>query len=382
VAAKRKDLELRAAELAGVDLPRAGRHLRILGGGLVRGADLSGLRWTSIEIIDEVPEVAGFLPGVLFRRHVVHSVATFEDCDFSGLRCTGFAPGIARFVRCHFDDVRVRCYPVHLRAHFVDCTFSGEFEGNFSGERNQWDPERRPVVRGNDFRRLQGANFFDIPGDLDNHFDEGGEQLVVRRGGRGWSTITARADREEIRWLINGTKGWRAQHWQMYERKNTNPQLWGFLRHHVTGAGTDGTPEPPLPPTRGRLDASADEVPEMTLDVETMVLSGPSLALRAGSERHESDLDAAMLVEVVARLSGREGLQPDDVVTDPLPEFAARALREATEAQLAACADPWSGSGEALPEGFGAWDEAEVLAELRRLSAFARRHPGEPLQIE
>ena len=96
---------------------RRGRELTIVGPGTARGLDLSRLQFAAITVDHGRALTAG---------------TAFEDCDFSGLQTTGFNAGSATFARCRFSDVRVKMWLVLTRARFLDCTFAGEWEANFT----------------------------------------------------------------------------------------------------------------------------------------------------------------------------------------------------------------------------------------------------------
>ena len=106
-----------------------------------------------------------------------------EDCDLSGLRCRWFDPGLVRFRRCRFLDVRVQV--VLGAAHFEDCVFSGEWDGTFTARPLDRDPARRVVVAGNDMRALGGMGFAGGVAVGANDLDPE-RHLVLRVGGPGW----------------------------------------------------------------------------------------------------------------------------------------------------------------------------------------------------
>ncbi|MQA36434.1 hypothetical protein, partial [Modestobacter roseus] len=150
---------------------RPGGDVTVEGGGIVRGADLSNwtVEWLAFD--DAMSALDDVLPRRLKRGRAGREIPQFVDCDFSGLTCRAFDPGIGRFVRCRFEDVDVRLNVGTTSAHFEDCAFSGRWEGNLDARRNARDPARRTVIRGNDFTGCQGVG---LQGGVDrtaNTFD-------------------------------------------------------------------------------------------------------------------------------------------------------------------------------------------------------------------
>lgn len=150
----------------------------IRGGCSIRGLDFTNWVCREVIFLPAVSPLRAALPRSLSRLKAGVDIPVFEDCDFSGMR-TRLEPWVSRFKRCVFDDVSVS--GALMEAHFVDCTFSGLWEANFTAEANPLDPERVVEIRGNDMRRLTGMSFFGgVPLDA-NTLDEGGAHLIVRR---------------------------------------------------------------------------------------------------------------------------------------------------------------------------------------------------------
>jgi len=145
---------------------RRGRELTIVGPGTARGLDLSRLQFTAITVEHG-------------RGPLARSV--FEDCDFSGLRTPGLDAGNSAFVRCRFTQVRVKAYLVVTRARFLECTFAGEWDANFTAG-SRW----RPRVQRNDFTRATGMAFYHGVDPYANRFDLGGRHLILRRDRECW----------------------------------------------------------------------------------------------------------------------------------------------------------------------------------------------------
>lgn len=272
-----------------------------------------------------------------------------------------------------------------MNAHFVDCVFSGELHGNLSAERNYRDPRGRAVIRGNDFRRVTGANCVDGVDLETNRWDHGGNHLVVRRGGPGWPSITARSDdHEQLRWLVNNTKPWKRQTFGLFERQYTDPDLWSFLTYHVIGH-EPGTPEPELlPRSAAALFAATVEGPEPRIDMDALDRGELRLApltaqVQVGPDRIDLEVDHAQLIEILSRMTALDAtaiLEQDRVPSDRLDR-----LRNASADDIARASDPWSAPDEKAPDTMGPWHQDVIERELSKLQQFLRQHPGQPLTI-
>jgi hypothetical protein len=209
-------------------------EVRVDGGGVVWAADLSN--WTvswllfseAMSALDEV------LPRPLKRGRVGREIAQFIDCDFSGLTCAAFDPGITRFVRCRFQDVDVELNLGTTSAHFQDCVFSGRWEGNFDARRDVRDPARQAVIRGNDFT---GCRDMSLQGGVDrtaNTFDSL-LHLVLWRGDPNWSQIREIAEADAfLHNMVTSIEGHGpfdlAQDWAVLHRDLVPDDLWTRLR--------------------------------------------------------------------------------------------------------------------------------------------------------
>jgi len=113
-------------------------------------------------------EACQFLSCKFERMHIEsasfgggRSESLYEDCSFDGSEIYG-SPGIARFERCTFRDVRIEGF-FSLAGSFIDCVFSGDIRGSvFHGSLPDsiYGP-RDNEFRGNDFReaRLVDVDF-------------------------------------------------------------------------------------------------------------------------------------------------------------------------------------------------------------------------------
>lgn len=126
-------------------------------------------------------------PQVCFGGGLTASV--YHDCDFTGSRFGAIAPGIARFERCRFEDVRIKgmfCQNVE----FIDCIFSGVMEKivicasseEFSPKGVRLGIKRYNEIRGNDFSRCRLVDFdFRFGVDVSTQkLPEGPEYIVLR----------------------------------------------------------------------------------------------------------------------------------------------------------------------------------------------------------
>jgi hypothetical protein len=194
---------------------REGRELTIVGPGHARWLDLSRLQFSTITVNDD---------RGLFAETV------FEDCDFSGLRTAALDPGNSAYVRCRFADVQVKVLLGVTEARFLDCTFSGEWEANFTAG-SRW----RPRVRGNDFTQATGMNFYDGVDPYANRFDLGGRHLILRRDRECWQAALAlvqegypRLRRELSSLRGEGPTGYE-QDWTLLGRDEFTAEEWKQL---------------------------------------------------------------------------------------------------------------------------------------------------------
>ena len=87
----------------------------------------------------------------------------YLDCSFDGSTLRAIAPGIARFVRCSFRNVRIREF-FGLNVEFVECVFTGRiekavFQGRLPESHGAEFGRKENEFRGNDFR---GAELIDV----------------------------------------------------------------------------------------------------------------------------------------------------------------------------------------------------------------------------
>lgn len=88
------------------------------------------------------------------------SVASvYLDCSFDGSRLRAPSPGIARFERCTFRDVKLR-EVIAMDLEFVDCIFTGRadkcvFNGTVRDSRRAMLGRSRNEFRGNDFAAME-----------------------------------------------------------------------------------------------------------------------------------------------------------------------------------------------------------------------------------
>lgn len=162
-----------------VNVPRKGSALLVQGGrAAVHQTDLSDFDYDTITLVCVGSSADVFLPRVI-RRRLGSPPPTFTDCVFDGLSCRWLDLGHARFVRCSFDNVRVKAASP-VTAHFLDCNFSGIWEGNFSAEASSGDVVSRVTFLGNKLTNLYGADF---EGGISLHENDilrdDGTQLVV-----------------------------------------------------------------------------------------------------------------------------------------------------------------------------------------------------------
>ncbi|MCZ2823562.1 MULTISPECIES: hypothetical protein [unclassified Modestobacter] len=203
----------------------------------MRGADLSNWAVSWLTIADATSALNEVLPRPLKRGQVGREIPLFVECDFSGLSCPAFDPGIARFVRCRFEDVDVKLDLGTVHAHFEDCVFSGRWEGNFDARPLTSDPAKRAVVRGNDFT---GCRDIGLQGGVDrtaNTFDPS-MHLVLWRGDPNWSRVREIAEEDvHLRNVIGSIEGHgpfdRGQDWDVLNRGLVADELWLRLRRAI-----------------------------------------------------------------------------------------------------------------------------------------------------
>ena len=104
---------------------RPSGRLVLEGAAVLRSLDCSGWRLSKLVMSDATGLADELLPRPFEPARVGRHIPAFVDCDFSGLECRRFDPGIAGFVRCRFADVDVKASLGATRAHFRDCVFSG-----------------------------------------------------------------------------------------------------------------------------------------------------------------------------------------------------------------------------------------------------------------
>lgn len=219
------DLQSRTRPFGAVDVE---------GGSVVRGADLSGWRVSWLRFVERAGLLRDVLPRPLKPGRVGRDIALFVECDFSGMACPAFDPGIARFVRCSFEDVDVTLNLGTAHAPFEDCVFSGRWVGNFDARPDGRDPARRVVVRGNDFT---GCREFGLQGGVDrsaNSFDPS-RHLVLWRGEPGWEQVREIAETDGLlRVVVSSIEGrgpiGLGQDWWLLDRELVADDVWARLR--------------------------------------------------------------------------------------------------------------------------------------------------------
>ena len=201
----------RLAELS----TRRGRELTIVGPGTARGLDLTLLQFATITVDN---------------RRGLSAKAAFVDCDFSGLRTTALDAGNSTFVRCQFTDVHVKMSLVVTQARFLDCTFAGQWEANFTAG-SRW----RPRVQGNDFTHATGMAFYGGVDPYANRFDLCARHLILRRDRECWQAALALV-RDGHPWLGMRLSSLRGegpigydQDWTLLERDDFAADEWKRL---------------------------------------------------------------------------------------------------------------------------------------------------------
>ncbi len=178
--------------------------------------------------------LSDILPRPLKPARPERHIPVFVDCEFSGLTCRRFNPGIARFVRCRFADVDVKLNVGTTNAHFRDCVFSGRWEGNFDARPAGHDPARRVVIEGNSF---VGCTEFSIQGGVDrraNEFDTD-LHLVIERDGPGWDRVRALAATDRhLSQMVSSIQGrgpfHLGQDWAVLHQGDWSDHFWAELR--------------------------------------------------------------------------------------------------------------------------------------------------------
>lgn len=140
----------------------AGGHL-VIEGAQAERVDFRGLRLWALTVINSTFEQCDFSD---LRCDSVPTFGSgprslYRDCHFDRLNLVRFSPGVSRFAGCTFESVEIRDARVEL-AEFVNCTFSGliadaYFSGtpNESGAKFLHPPRPRNEFRGNDFSRCR-----------------------------------------------------------------------------------------------------------------------------------------------------------------------------------------------------------------------------------
>jgi hypothetical protein len=212
-------------------------EVSVEGGGVIRGADLSNWQVSWLVFAEAASLLREVLPRPLKPGRVGRDIPLFVECDFSGLTCFAFDPGIARFVRCRFENVNVKLNLGTAHAHFEDCNFSGRWEGNFDARPDARDPAKHVVIRGNDFT---GCREFSLQGGVDrtaNTFDPS-VQLVLWRGDPNWEHIRGIAEQDGfLRNVVSSIEGHGPfnleQDWQVLNREMVAGDVWTRLRQVV-----------------------------------------------------------------------------------------------------------------------------------------------------
>lgn len=216
---------------------RPAGEVEVIGGGIVRDADLSNWRTSWLSFGDATGQLNEMLPRPLKRGSVGREIPLLVDCDLTGLQCRSFDPGITRFLRCKFDAAAVKANVGIIHAHFEDCTFSGRWEVNFDARPATRDPAKQVVVQGNDFT---GCTEFSMQGGIPrvkNTLDPSLHVVVWRGSGR-WAEIRGIAQEDPyLRNMVTSIEGrgpfGLAQDWGIIERGWVADDLWLRLRAMV-----------------------------------------------------------------------------------------------------------------------------------------------------
>lgn len=220
---------------------KPGGEVRVEGGGVVRGADLSNWKVSWLLFAEATSLLSDLLPRPLKPGRVGREIPLLVECDFGGLACPAFDPGIARFVRCRFEDVNVELNLGSVHAHFEDCTFSGRWDGNLDARPDLRDPAKRVIVRGNDFTGCRG---FGLQGGVDrtaNTFDPS-IHLVLWRGDPNWGRIRQIAEEDVLlRNVVSSIEGRGpfdlGQDWEVLNRELFADDMWTRLRQMCRSDG-------------------------------------------------------------------------------------------------------------------------------------------------
>lgn len=208
-------------------------EVTVEGGGVIHGADLSNWQVSWLLFVEAPSLLREVLPRPLKPGRVGRDIPLFVECDFSGLTCPAFDPGIARFVRCRFENVNVKLNLGTAHAHFEDCNFSGRWEGNFDARPGTRDPAKRVVIRGNDFT---GCREFSLQGGVDrtaNIFDPS-LHLVLWQGDPNWEHIRGIAEQDGfLRNVVSSIEGHGpiglGQDWEVLNREMVAEDVWTRL---------------------------------------------------------------------------------------------------------------------------------------------------------
>jgi uncharacterized protein YjbI with pentapeptide repeats len=171
----------------------------------------------------------GYFPG-----------ATYLNCRFDGADLRRILPGIGRFERCKFTNVRIRDWTAD-DASFVDCVFTGRIERSmFYGRRIFKYPDEHSLpppneFRGNDFTK---ADLIDVSfrggADLSQQrMPQGPQFLVLDR----WPERVDRARRSIARWQPGSTQREALNVLDIYWNGDEYQQ-WGWIRRDDLGKHT------------------------------------------------------------------------------------------------------------------------------------------------
>lgn len=194
------------------------------------GTSLRGIRADEITILDSLPGVNALLPRPFKRRR---GRPVYRQVDFSGLATNSLNIYAVVFIECLFLEVHVRT-PLPTQAHFIDCRFSGEWDGVFWSETMALDPAPKTIITGNDFRGLRGTRF--IGGvELDgNRFSHGADQFILHTGSAHWREVVSLAKHDEFlaRQVSSlqglGPIGYQ-QDWCVMDKEYLTPRVWAEL---------------------------------------------------------------------------------------------------------------------------------------------------------
>lgn len=208
-------------------------EVTVEGGGVIRGADLSNWQVSWLLFAEAPSLLRDVLPRPLKPGRVGRDIPLFVECDFSGLTCPAFDPGIARFIQCRFENVDVKLNLGTAHAHFEDCVFSGRWDGNFDARPDTRDPAERVAIRGNDFT---GCREFSLQGGVDrtaNTFDPS-LHLVLWQGDPNWEHIREIAEQDGfLQSVVSSIEGHGpiglGQDWGVLNREMVAEDVWTRL---------------------------------------------------------------------------------------------------------------------------------------------------------